>query len=580
MTTVMCFHAAVAQKSYGSEKRFLCPPPLVQIESPVLAMRNQQLSMSIITDTHERTADQKATLDDNLKANFKYLHVGGGSVASTKSKSFYLALEITDPNARPPLSTPRLIQSDSSDGAPMPLPPLVPAPRPWAAFDSAPVTIISKPSKKTAKTRNIASCILAGGPVSLFNRINSQTVRTKYMTVEQGELAASNMSWSSFNVHVTRPVLDPSSSSSSSSAAALEQGPRLGPHPVQYGSEVILTDTITGVSSPPLWVRKVDKGIVIMEPGGPVSQMQKIALQRSTPPSEIGGRMYLSAGRQIFTSDTSASMEGKNGGPVGGGAVAPHTLQYQAPKTRIEIRGEERVAVEIDEVDDYLCWTIVGICEFSFFFIVAFLSFFRLNLHLTSAKFQYTFFDARSASPSIPPNPITPFPTLISQPVYRPATHTMELSVSHFAGSGLDVWLGNIGPLSQRVYHSAVEDANTHNSHTIVVVDLPALAEIVGVVQGTGVGSGKGKGKEREGYAATTQAATMDGVPPVNVGLLPILLVRASDGVGYHSGRSVACENIFAGVVGAGGGGEAWMEAANAVNGVEGGIAGWSLRIV
>ncbi|EEB94769.1 hypothetical protein MPER_06363, partial [Moniliophthora perniciosa FA553] len=43
MTTVICLHAAVAQKSYGSEKRFLCPPPVVHIEGPVWHMRNQQL---------------------------------------------------------------------------------------------------------------------------------------------------------------------------------------------------------------------------------------------------------------------------------------------------------------------------------------------------------------------------------------------------------------------------------------------------------------------------------------------------------------------------------------------------------
>ena len=74
----------------------------------------------------------------------------------------------------------------------------------WASFSSAPVTIISKPSKKTAKTRNLASCILAGGPVSLFNRINSQTVRTKYMTIDNGTLCASNVTWSAFTVNVIR----------------------------------------------------------------------------------------------------------------------------------------------------------------------------------------------------------------------------------------------------------------------------------------------------------------------------------------------------------------------------------------
>lgn len=179
MTTVICLHAAVAQKSYGSEKRFLCPPPVVHIEGPVWQMKQQSLSMAVVNEGGERTCELKAPIDHNLTASFKFLHVTG----SAKSKNFLLSLDIAEPAA------------DGSDANE----------RIWASFDSAPVTIISKPSKKTAKTRNISSCILAGGPVSLFNRINSQTVRTKYMTIEQNQLCASNVAWSAFAVNVVRP---------------------------------------------------------------------------------------------------------------------------------------------------------------------------------------------------------------------------------------------------------------------------------------------------------------------------------------------------------------------------------------
>jgi recombining binding protein (suppressor of hairless) len=190
MTTVICLHAAVAQKSYGSEKRFLCPPPVVHIEGPVWQMRSQQLSMAVVSENGDRSYEQKAPLDNNMTASFKFLHVTG----TAKAKSFQLSLDIAEP------APPSLIPEGGES----------PGGRVWASFDSAPVTIISKPSKKTAKTRNISSCILAGGPVSLFNRINSQTVRTKYMTIDHAQLCASNVAWSAFNVNVVRRPSDPS----------------------------------------------------------------------------------------------------------------------------------------------------------------------------------------------------------------------------------------------------------------------------------------------------------------------------------------------------------------------------------
>lgn len=153
-------------------------------------MRSQQLSMAIVSETGERAFEQKAPLDSTMTANFKFLHVAG----TAKAKSFQLSLDISEP-------APSMLAPEGAEPPPG---------RVWASFDSAPVTIISKPSKKTAKTRNISSCILAGGPVSLFNRINSQTVRTKYMTIEHAQLCASNVTWSAFNVNVVhRPTETP-----------------------------------------------------------------------------------------------------------------------------------------------------------------------------------------------------------------------------------------------------------------------------------------------------------------------------------------------------------------------------------
>lgn len=129
-----------------------------------------------------------------------------------------------------------------------------------------------------------------------------------------------------------------------------------GPQPVQYGCEIVLSDTHTGISTSPLVIRKVDKGRVSPEDGGPVSQMQKIALQRVNPD---GSHHYLSAA-------------GPAPGGITPGVIAPpapgmssqagtHPLLFQAPRIREE--SKDGVRVIVDEVDDYLCWTIVGICQ-------------------------------------------------------------------------------------------------------------------------------------------------------------------------------------------------------------------------
>lgn len=128
-----------------------------------------------------------------------------------------------------------------------------------------------------------------------------------------------------------------------------------GPQPVTYGSEIVLSDSMTGIATAPLVIRKVDKGKISMDDGGPVSQMQKIALQRV---NQDGTRHYLSA------AGPHPGTPGLVAPPAPGVAsqAGTHQLLFQSPRVREEVNGNVRYMV--DEVDDYLCWTIVGICEF------------------------------------------------------------------------------------------------------------------------------------------------------------------------------------------------------------------------
>ncbi|KAI0687764.1 hypothetical protein BC835DRAFT_1408272 [Cytidiella melzeri] len=568
MTTVLCLHAAVAQKSYGTEKRFLCPPPIVHIEGPLWNMRQQQLSMTVVSEGGERSLEQRAPVDHNLAANFKFLHVTG----SAKSKSFQLSLDIAEPQQP---------SGDGTEAGPG---------RVWASFDSAPVTIISKPSKKTAKTRNIASCILAGGPVSLFNRINSQTVRTKYMTVDGGMICASNNSWSAFTVNVIR--------------SSQGDAPAIGPQPVTYGSEIMLVDQATGTQSGALQIRKVDKGRVAPDDGGPVSQMQKIALLRVNPD---GSRQYLSAAGPLPGSTVAAP-------PALGmpNATSAHQLLYQAARVREEVKDGSRIV--IDEVDDYLCWTIVGI-----------------------SKFQYTFFDAFNQSTNVPDTPITPFPTLFQAPVYKPNINSLELTVANFfyehpkhgGRTTLDIYIGNIGPLRNRYYAYDHEDsfspapyvqaigpdgvAREHKigdddgsaihwtvtlakgpTHTTVVVELPEMAELLKAIQDDLEAPTADEKAGRDPIPKRDKASKRNELvlKPENTAhvagrSLPLLFVRSFDGVGYHSGRAIACENVFqaidlAGMAGPGAGGlnTDWLAAAQAAASVDNGLHGWTLRVI
>ncbi|KAH7051513.1 beta-trefoil DNA-binding domain-containing protein [Linnemannia elongata] len=486
MTTISCLHASVAQKSYGSEKRFLCPPPIVNIQAPhdgsnsALSSR-PQVTMSVICETGDNNSalGQRSTLEDDRTGTFRYLYVTG----TAKAKSFQLKLQVYDRACLPNGFVAAAAGPDAEEGVVN----VADLPAPYAVFDSAPIAIISKPSKKTAKARNVSSCILAGSLVSLFNRINSQTVRTKYMSVQDGEFCAKNSTWSAFSITIV--ANGPCGLGRMGSPKSHHrQSPVQSSSPITYGAEIILTETETGIQTDRLIVCKVENGRIQQNATGPICQMQKVALM-STERNEDGEPVYLSAvgndhqvGRYMDHSTTTKTL-----------------LNYQASTM---IGGNPDFLKPGG--DDFLCWTIVGI-----------------------SKFEYTYFESLpAASENETPHPITPFPTLMKNPVYNAASHTLELVVSNFhapAGakhqdqSPMDVWLGSRGPLkTQIIRRTTLKESSgeggsgggAHVDQTTLLVDLPQSSQM--------------------------------GVSPEEKSIsLPLLFVRQTDGITYNSRAKV-----------------------------------------
>lgn len=269
-----------------------------------------------------------------------------------------------------------------------------------------------------------------------------------------------------------------------------------------------------------------------------------------------------------------------------------------------------------------------------------------LTVAAFTAKFQYTFFDAFGQNNSIPELPITPFPTLFTPPIYRPANNTLELTVSNFfyddpktsTQQPLTVYLGNIGPLRARCFPphapgpltnisygggmpgpsaeltsndagvaSNVQGGRFTALHTLVNVEMPSLTEVIKTLQeevippnaltadrttGPHTAPPGGDGTVQVG-GSTAQPGEASAPASISGRTLPILFIRASDGVGYHSGRTMACENVFQSMDLSGmapghvltppGGPAAdpgWLAAAQAAASADGGLHGWTLRVL
>ncbi|KAI8366454.1 hypothetical protein EDC96DRAFT_508152 [Choanephora cucurbitarum] len=522
-TIITCLHASVAQKSYGSEKRFLCPPPIVQITSPPSSKltneqrsEKMQLSMSVVCENGDKVLEQRSLLDENQTGSFRYLHVTG----TAKAKQFNLKVDLL-PTPSSPMSP-----HQQQDAEPV---------EPLASFISKPVSIISKPSKKTAKTRNVSTCILTDSPVCLFNRINSQTVRTKYMTSSNNMLCARNNTWSPFDIIVVnQPKLPqphkltnkhlphtPMPNNRFNARIQLAQpvhsiaqttanNNNKMPAHITYGTEIILRDSQTGITSPSLIIRKVDKGRIAQCAYGPVSQMQKIALQLAstlhTQPVYLSAAGALNDTALHHHSDSSSSMNNS-------------TTWLDFSPSRLVKPEKSSFELVFEEVDDFLCWTIVGINKFEYEFY---------ENEALDSKQDIT--EVQETEPEVstmttpPPSPrhITPFP-LLTKIEYNPQEHTLDVIGQHLIQAApvprlLDLWLGTHGPLVTRVS----QPPQSHTPHeTHWSVQLPSTQDLL-----------------------VANHDLLKTFPDGRRNLeLSLLLVR-QDGLVYHTGKALSCDII------------------------------------
>ncbi|KAJ1796448.1 hypothetical protein LPJ59_003742, partial [Coemansia sp. RSA 2399] len=514
---MMVLTSKVAQKSYGTEKRFLCPPPTILMFGTSWQLPTLNSSDGSVQATNNSSGDMLSAMprisvsvsssdtsgpdgdsDDMGAANTSTRRpsVPGLSAGSRTCQLEWLPEPEPTPKpkahvphnpthpVRPPqdgeLVTGRYVAKqlfiNDVDEKRKKVSVKVRVHDPSGQlmlneFDSRPIKVISKPSKKRQSVKNVDLCIHHGSTVSLFNRLRSQTVSTKYLGVTRSmsvggprpfwfpalsdeskaamqpgsngrplgpasntTFVARNSVWDPFIVwivdtHLGQKEIDAfnariaenptpipgyptpptfalhpqcppdfdtgngnsddqglggSCGSSINGDTAGQPQPR-APIPILYNQPVILQCVSTGMCSPVLTLRKVEKGSLAVGCfygrdhsrdvlGDPVSQLHKVAFEVrvqtleelpavTVTPAGLNTRVgsYLTCmgdivglnstcdGRQL-TSDPSSGSK-----PIGTRALAPGQGRKQA-KDSVSV-GTTSWA---EDVGDNAVWTVVG----------------------------------------------------------------------------------------------------------------------------------------------------------------------------------------------------------------------------